>query len=148
MLKLLRLKLKSELEELKSIHRIEMAEAEAKIEATRTKLEKESEIKLFELASNLRLKHDQAVAKIQLEKDREIDKIRNAAASDLLDAKEKLLADSTARIKDAMTKLHEEGNVTTKFVQDIALKMFEHAPASKSEMKFIGKVKADADTAS
>lgn len=146
MFKLLKLKVASELAEIKSQHKIEMNAAKAEIDALKLEQEKSNELKIREVTSLLKIEHQQKLAQLQLDKDRSIETIRQNAAEEVLRQKEQLIADSAKRLNDAMTKLHEEGNVTTKFIQEMSLKMLDHVPSHKSEMKFIGKVKADGDS--
>jgi hypothetical protein len=157
--KTLRLRVKREIEELKALHRIELAEKEAahkramdEKEATLTRqlrdkerelqrlegeLRKDSEIKLREVTSLLKLESEQKMKQMELDHQRKVDSIKREASEELTREKQELLKTHYDKLTNAMTKLHEEGNVTTKFTHELALKMLDHAPAAKSETKVL-----------
>lgn len=95
-------------------------------ERLKKQLTEDSDLKLKEAVVAARLEADQRIASIKLEGDRRV-------VSEI----EKLNKDHYSKLSEAMTKLHEEGNVTTKFTQDLALKMMEGMPKARLETKVI-----------
>ena len=128
MFKLFRLKWKKELEELKSLHRIELAEANAALERIKKEHQSEFDIKINEAVSLLKLKSEQKTAQLEIDYERKIYAIREEAASELWKTKEKLVQDNFEKFKETTQKLHEEGNITTKFVQELAVNMMKNSP--------------------
>lgn len=157
MFKFLTLKLKRELEEVKSLHRIELAEKEADLkrayadkEAAIARVEKdlkkENEIKTREVVSLLKLEAEQKQAKLGIDAQVKINQTEQDCAKKLLQMQEALVKEHYEKLSEAMTKLHEEGNLTTKFTQELALKMMGGMPANKSETKVItGSIKMGED---
>lgn len=131
MFKLLKLKWQKELEELKSIHRIQLAEKDAALDRTKKDLFQTHELDLKEAITLLKLESQQKTKQLELDFLRKIDELKaeqNKANTEFRDLLSKEYYD---KLSAAMSKLHEEGNLTTKFTQDLALKMFEHAPETK-----------------
>lgn len=130
-------KMRMHLEELKHKHGLEIDAANAKLELAKrewssekqlleNRLKQEHELKLKEAVTLTKLDSEQRIKQVQLDADR------------VLVSKMKELNESHYKeLSASMTKLHEEGNVTTKFTQDIALKMFENMPKNSSETKVL-----------
>jgi hypothetical protein len=154
MFTLLKLRLKREIEELKSLHRIEMAELEAKsardladkeatFERKQKDANKEHELKTKEVVTLLRLEAEQKNKQVELNYQRQTDVLKIELDQKLNQKTSDLLKESYDKLAAAMTKLHEEGNVTTKFTQDLALKMMGGMPEHKTTTKVItGKSEA------
>ncbi len=136
--------LRMELEEIKHKHKLVMAEMsdgivrdkkhweEDKARAIKT-LQQDYEAKLSEQALKLKeavtlakLDSEQRIKQAQLDADRKM----NAEVA-------KLNSEHYEKLKESMTKLHEEGNANTKFTQDLALKMIGSMPSNKSETKVL-----------
>jgi hypothetical protein len=139
MFKLFANKLRKELEEIRSLHRIQIKEKEAEIDLLKRNAQQEIEMKTREVISLLKLEADQKNAQLQIDSEKKINEIRHKASEDLLVLKEKVLMDFQEKFTAATAKLHEEGNVTTKFVQDLALNMMGKQPTAKFEAKMITK---------
>lgn len=144
MLKLFRLKLQKEIEELKSLHRIALNEKEAEmIAALKLKqdetiriekdLKKENEIIMREVVSLLRLESDHKIKQLEIDKQREIDAIKREAAEEVTRTKETLLTGQFEKLTAELSKLHSEGNHQTKFAQDLALNMLGQMPERKTK---------------
>ena len=127
--------LRMELAELRHKHKLELEAKEVAFnrskeqwEADKTlvlkKLTQEHELKLKELATLNKLDTQQQIRQAQLDADKKVN-----------DAVRKLNDESYEALKGAMTKLHEEGNVTTRFTQDIALKLM--GESNKHETKVL-----------
>lgn len=141
--KILRLQVKKEIEELKALHRIELAEKEAALSRREIELKSGHEVKVREVVSLLKLESEQKIKQLELNNQRALDAVKNEAAEAQTRMKEGLLADHYAKLTTAMSKLHEEGNITTRFTQELALKMFESQPVHKTQTKVItGQTKA------
>lgn len=126
MFKLLRLKWNKENAELRYIHQIEMKNKEAELERMRLDLASEHDRKTREVISLM--KQDSEKKYLQLE---------NSYEEKFLKLKQALLDDNYQKMSQAMSKLHEEGNVTTRFTQDLALRMMDGMPKTKVENKVI-----------
>lgn len=125
------------LEELNHKHRLDIEAREAEFKRKeqvwkedknrdQEKMRQDHELKLKEATTLLRLSHEQELAQIRLDHEKRY----NQRVSELN-------TEHYNKLSTAMTKLHEEGNVTTKFVQDIALKMFENSPTVKNTTKVL-----------
>jgi vacuolar-type H+-ATPase subunit E/Vma4 len=135
--KLFTSKLRMELAEIKHKHTLEIKELTAQIELEKRhwtedrerlikKLKDEHDLKLKEAVTMVKLDGQQQAKQAQLDADRKLN----------LEV-QKLTEQHYESLKAAMTKLHEEGNVTTKFTQELALKMMQGMPANKSETKVL-----------
>jgi hypothetical protein len=129
--KTLRLSVKREIEQLKALHRIELQEANAALEREKLKLAQEHELKITETVTLLKLESQQKIAQQKLDYDRKLDAIKVESDSILMQAKEQVIKEGYDKLSAAMSKLHEEGNVTTRFVQDLALSMTKNPITSK-----------------
>jgi Skp family chaperone for outer membrane proteins len=130
-------KLRMELEELKHKSRLEIAEIRTEVDREKKqwakdknleleRMEKEHEIKLREVVSLTKLDSEQRIKKAELEFQEKFNQ-----------KCEELNKTHYDKLSQAMTKLHEEGNNTTKFTQDLALKMMEGMPTHKLQTKVI-----------
>lgn len=134
-------KLRMELEEVRHKHKLEVDEIKANIEREKrhwaedktrevTNLKKEHDLKLKEAVTLAKLDSEQRIAQAKTDGDKKLN-----------DTVEKLTKEHYDRLSTAMTKLHEEGNITTKFTQDLALKMFEkNPPKTKRIEKLTGSL--------
>ncbi len=150
MFKIFVYKLKKELEEVKSLHRIEMQEKNAAFELLKKQSTQEIEMKTREVTALLKLQSEQKIAQIELDSkkasaeialtyEKKANDLEKKSNDKLLALQSKLMQDFQDKFTSAISKLHEEGNVTTKFVQDLALNMLGKNPATKTEVKMITK---------
>jgi predicted transport protein len=120
--------LRMELAELTHKHKLELEEKKASFDREKKnwvedkerlvkKMTDEHEIKLKEAVSLANLESMQKIKQAQLDAERAFNEKVGTLNSEHYD-----------KLSAAMTKLHEEGNVTTKFTQELALKMFNQAP--------------------
>lgn len=148
MFKLLRLKLKNELEQLKALHDIEIQkknsqiqilenEMKKKLELREKELTQKNELALTEATTLLKLDYQQKLKQQEIDFQKQVNDLKVELEVSKAKFQKEIQDDNYTRLKDAMTKLHEEGNVTTKFTQDIALKMLDKMPASKTEHKHL-----------
>lgn len=137
MFKLWHLKWKRELEEVRSLHDLAMKKKEAELEIQRKNLEAENERKVREVTSLLKLDSANKEAAMKHEYNKTILDLAKTYEEKLIHMKQQLLDENYEKLSNAMTKLHEEGNVTTKFTQDLALKMMEGMPKAKVETRVI-----------
>jgi hypothetical protein len=131
MFKLINLKWKKEFEELASLHRIMLAEKDAEIKRLERDLLHKHELDLKKAITLQQLNSEQELKQQELNYQRKLDEIEKTKTEEVLKLKEALVKESYDKLSVAMAKLHEEGNLTTKFTQELALKMFEHAPETK-----------------
>lgn len=139
-------KLRMELAEVKHEHQLKLNESQAMLERERKhwdedrqrivdKLTQEHELKLKEVVTVTKLDSQQQIKKAQLDAEAELNKKVGVLNKEHYD-----------RLADALNKLHTEGNVTTKFTQDLALQMMSHLPANKSETKVLtGSIDVNTD---
>lgn len=141
-----KMQLEIELAEIKHKHKLEIDEAKADFVRAQTQwkedkdrlikqLKEDSEIKLKEVVTLTRLDSEQRIKQSQLDADRKV----NAKMEEL----NKAYYD---KLSDSMSRLHEEGNVTTRFVQELSLKMLGSLPTNKTETKVLtGSIDVKAD---
>lgn len=139
MFQLFRLKLRKELEELKSLHRIEMKEKEAELERQKKDAVHSSELKLREVTSLLKLDSEQTLKKMELGYEQKLQEEKRKQDQEKLNFQQEVLQTNYEKLTAAMSKLHEEGNVTTKFTQELALSMMANAPAHKTQVRVLSK---------
>lgn len=144
MFKIFRLRIQREIEELKHLHRIQLAEYDAALDRREKEivqkekeLAKEHEIKLKETVSLLKLDSEQKTKQLEIDNQRKVDALESSHRKEIAKEKESLLEEHYKKLSEAMAKLHEEGNVTTRFTQDLALKMLEGAPKHKVETRVL-----------
>lgn len=100
------------------------------------------ELKSTEAAALLKLDFQQKVKQLELDSKRALDDARIAGQRALDDARafaqkersdfeKKLSDDYYARMKDSLTQLHTEGNITTQFLEKMALSMLGNTPEHK-----------------
>jgi transketolase len=135
--KLLHLKWKRELEELKQLHDLAMKTKEGELEILRKDLEAEHDRKLREVTSLMRLDGANKEAALKQEYNKTILEMSKEHEEKIINIKHTLMDENYKKLSDAMSKLHEEGNVTTRFTQDLALKMMEGMPKAKVETRVI-----------
>lgn len=148
MFKLLKLKWQKELEEMSQLHRLQMKEKEAdlvrvtkdkeqSIALLEKKLTTESDMKLRESIALLEMNAEQKEQTMTAKHKEELESVKREAKNEFIKLKDNLLSENFEKMSQAMTKLHEEGNVTTRFTQDLALKMMEGMPKAKLETRVI-----------
>ncbi len=128
---------KIEIEDLKACHRIEMKEKEAELERTKRDLLQAHELKLREVTSLLKLESEQKTKQLALDYQKRELEIKENAAKQISDFRESELVKNYDKLSSSLSKLHEEGNTTTKFMQELALKTFESGPVTRKETKKI-----------
>lgn len=129
--------LRKELEEIRHGHRLQMQELNAKTELEKKAWEQEKSFLEKNLKQNHELKTREAVTLVKLDSE---ERIKQAELSFEAKHNQKVMElekDFNDRLKNALTKLHEEGNVTTNFVKDLALNMFSHVPETRTQTKIM-----------
>lgn len=146
-------KLRMELAELKQKHQLELEVKQAAFdramknwtedkERLESKLKQENEIKLTEAVTLTKLESQQRTAQLELDYNRKIEDLKTKNAVALAEYKTKLAEEYHEKLSVALNKLHTEGNVTTKFTQELALKMLEKAPPQTNRIELMkGKLK-------
>lgn len=131
MFKLLGLKWKKEFEELASLKRIELAEKDAELGRLKKELEHQHKLDLEEAIALHKLEFQQKTKQMELDFNRNLQDQQLRKEQEILHHKERLNKEFYENLTQAMSKLHQEGNLTTQFVQDLAFKMFEKSPETK-----------------
>lgn len=137
-------RLRMELEELKHSHHLVLEKMGATMSLQKRQWEEE---RIF-IEKNIRAEHDiklkEAVTMTRLDAEQRIKKAELNAEGKLNDRTAALNKEYYDKLSEAMSKLHQEGNVTTKFTQDLALKMFENSPVNRTTTKVLtGKTEKD-----
>lgn len=123
--------LRMELEEIRHKHKLEIQELRAQLDRERHNWEEDKQRLINDLQRDHDLKIKEAVTLTKLQSEQKIKQAELDYDRKLNEATKSLNEDYYQSLKSAMTKLHEEGNITTKFTQELALKMFDKSPATK-----------------
>lgn len=140
--------LQLELNELKHKHRLDLeaqtaqfnrekAEWEKDKKRLEEDLKKDHEIKLREVLSLTKLESQQKIKQLEIDSERRINEVKAASENKMNDEIRRLNQEHYDKLSTAMAKLHEEGNATTKFQQELALKLIGSMPTAKSETKVL-----------
>lgn len=146
MFKLWKLRVQNEIEELKSAHRIEIAEKNAELARMEKDLKKEYEMKQREMVSLLKLESEQKTKQLELDYNRKVEKLQTEcerkiaeadvqASKKLLQATEEMTKKHYELLSTELAKLHTEGNTQTKFTQDLALNMLKAIPNPEAKTR-------------
>lgn len=92
------------------------------------RLQKETEIKLQEATVLNKLDSQQQVKQAELDRDRKISELRTAQAEQLAKVKSDTAEEYYKKMTSAFQDIQTNGTQSTKFVQELALKMFDSAP--------------------
>jgi len=109
-----------QLEELKA----EKRNVETTLLAERKKLE----IEFAEKESRLNLKIEEIKQLHKLDIEQQVATIKNDYTLKLVNEKEKLNTAFYEKMSTELAKIHSDGNVQTKFIQELSLKMLDKAP--------------------
>ncbi len=95
----------------------------------------EHELKLTEATALVRLDSQQKVKQAELDRDRAITELRTKHAEELSKVKSDLAQEYYERMTKAFSDIQTNGTQSTKFVQELALKMFDSVPrAARTEV--------------
>lgn len=92
------------------------------------KLKRESELKLTEAVTLAKLDSQQQVKQAELDRDRVLTELRTQQAEALAKVKADTAEEYYKRMTTAFTEIQLNGDKSTKFVQELALKMFDSVP--------------------
>ncbi len=95
-------------------------------------LKKDAEIQKQEIITLTKLESDQKQAQLKLDFEKKIIELTKNHNEELTALKIKLEADYYEKLKAALKTLHEEGNASTKFMQELALNMMKQGPVPTS----------------
>lgn len=109
------------------------------------KLRKEAEINLMELQSLSKLHSEQKVAEATLAKDKAVQALETKYAKDLAALEGKLAKEYYEKMQAALTELHTHGSTQSKFVQELALKMFDKGMEKPMPSHFITESRGERD---
>lgn len=141
-------KLRMELEEIKHKHTLELERATEKFTREKQlwdedknllikKLKQEHDLKLQETVTLLKLSAEQSSKQQELNYLRQIEEIKSKAQTEIVGVKTSLAEEYYNKLSDALNKLHTEGNNTTKFTQELALKMLDKAPPQTERIELL-----------
>lgn len=89
------------------------------------------DLKAREVAALLKLDYQQKLKQFEIDKQRELDVVKAESDKTRAAFEQKLSEDYYRRMKDALNQLHTEGNITTQFLEKMAVSMLGHLPESK-----------------
>lgn len=116
----------------KAVWETEKKEIVARAERERSefeeRLKKDHELKLTEAVTLAKLDSQQKVKQAELDRDRQITELRTQQAEALAKVKSDTAEEYYKRMTTAFTEIQLNGDKSTKFVQELALKMFDHQP--------------------
>lgn len=92
------------------------------------RLTKEHELKLTEAVTLAKLDSQQKVKQAELDRDRQLSELRTSQAEALSKVKSDTAEEYYKKMTSAFTEMQLNGDKSTKFVQELALKMFDHKP--------------------
>lgn len=145
-------KLRIELNEIKHKHTLELQELRAAFVREQknwvedkarleSQMKKDHELKLNEAIVLTRLSSEQKIKQIEIDNLRSIEELKSSTSRDVFETKKLLSEEYYQKLSEALNKLHTEGNLTTKFTQELALKMLEKAPPQTNRIELLeGKV--------
>lgn len=137
-------KLRMYLRELVHVHNLKIDEINAKFEREHKYWEEDKKRALSTMTQEHELKLKEAITLANLSSQQQAKQAELDFQRKLNQETEKLNKNYYDKLTEAMTKLHEDGNITTKFTQELALKMMESIPSHKSETKVLtGKVEIE-----
>lgn len=103
-------------------------------EITLKRLKEELELSHKETITLLKLDSQQQIKQAELDRDRAIAKIQAESDNKLNEERRKLQEDQYKKLSTELAKLHSEGNSTTKFIQEMSLKMLEQTPGVRANV--------------
>lgn len=92
------------------------------------RLTKTQELKLTEAVTLAKLDSQQQVKQAELDRDRQISELRTKHAEDLAKVKSDTAEEYYKKMTSAFTEIQLNGSKDSKFVQELALKMFDSIP--------------------
>lgn len=127
--------LRLELEQRSSRHQMEMNKERAAFDLEKAKIYEETgrEKRNIQAEYDLKFKEAEAVLvhkiqKVGMEAKEKLQSALNQNKFELLAEREKWMTESYEKLSGSMTKLHEEGNAQTKFVQEMAVTLLGQSP--------------------
>lgn len=99
------------------------------------RLKKEYDLKIQEAVTLNKLESQQQIKQAELDKSREVNAIRTQSCEDVSNVRTQLAEEYYTRLTSAFQEIQLKGDANSKFVQELALKMFDKVPTSKSKFK-------------
>lgn len=91
---------------------------------------KQSELQLQEAVTLTKLEAQQKIKQAEIDKSREVNEVRTKAAEELSKTKSELAEDYYNKLTAAFQDIQMNGDKNSKFVQELALKVFDRVPSS------------------
>lgn len=91
---------------------------------------KQSELQLQEAVTLTKLESQQKIKQAEIDKSREVNEVRTTAAEELSKVKSELAEDYYNKLTAAFQDIQMNGDKNSKFVQELALKVFDRVPSS------------------
>ncbi len=99
----------------------------------RDKVKQDSDLKLLEVTTMTKLDAEQKTKQAELDAQRQISELKVKHIEELSGAKSSLNKEYYDKMTDAYQDMQANGDKNSKFVQELALKIFERAPAHKQQ---------------
>jgi hypothetical protein len=105
-----------------------LARSERERKEFEERLKAEHELKLTEAVTLAKLDSQQKVKQAELDRDRQVTELRTKQAEELAKVKSDTAEEYYKKMTSAFTEMQLHGDKSTKFVQELALKMFDVNP--------------------
>ncbi len=125
------------LRELKHSHNLEIEGVAANFNREKSHWEEDKQRALNRIVEDHDIKLKEAITLTQLSGQQQAKQAELNFERKLNEATARLNKEYYDNLTEAMSKLHEEGNLTTKFTQELALKMMGSMPSNKSETRVL-----------
>jgi hypothetical protein len=99
------------------------------------RLKKDTEIKLQEAVTLTKLESQQQIKQAELDRDREINTLKVKTVEEISKVRTELAEEYYNKLTAAFQEIQLKGDANSKFVQDLALKMFDKVPSTKSRVE-------------
>lgn len=96
------------------------------------RLKKDYDIKIQETVTLTKLESQQLVKQAELDKNREVNELRTKSSEEISKVRTELAEEYYNKLTTAFQEIQLKGDVNSRFVQDLALKMFDKVPTSES----------------
>jgi len=116
------------LREEKHAHELTKRKYEQDMEQLKDKLEKEHELKMTEATTLNKLESQQKIAQAEIDHKQEVQEMKVKFAKDKAEYESRLNKEYMDKYSEALDELHTKGNITTKFLSDMSLKLLDKTP--------------------
>lgn len=98
------------------------------------RLKADSDLKMQEAITLMKLESQQKVKQTELDKDRSLNQLETVHSTELSKVKSDLAEEYYRKLTSAFQDIQMNGDKNSKFVQELALKVFDRVPTTRSEV--------------